>query len=140
MTQHRLFAAVAALGVIVAGFFLVRSLDDDLVYYLFTSEAVAVRDEFPDGRPFRLAGIVETGSIVELGAGVSEFTVSDGAVAVDVRLERTPPPLFGNNSPVVLSGAWDGDRFVADDALIRHDESYDVPETGNYPSAGTGES
>jgi len=134
-TGRRVFLAVAALGVLVAGFFLIRSLDDDLVYYMYTSEAVAVRDQFADGREFRLAGFVETGSIVELGAGVSEFTVTDGAADVDVRLERTPPPLFGDDSPVVLSGSWEGDRFVATDALIRHDENYQTPTSGNYPGA-----
>jgi cytochrome c-type biogenesis protein CcmE len=129
----RLVAIVAAAGIAVAGFFLVRSLDDDLVYYLFVDEAVDQRDEFADGRAFRLAGIVVPGSIVDQGGGVSEFSVTDGGATVDVRLTRTPPPLFDDDVPVLLAGAWEGDTFVATDALIRHDEGYEAPSTGNFP-------
>ena len=130
--SSRLFAVAALAGVAVAGMFLARSLDEDLVYYLYVSEAVAMRDEFPDGRDFRLAGIVEPDSLTELGGGVSEFVVGDGAATAPVRLTRTPPPLFAEDVPVVLVGSWNGDTFVATDALIRHEESYEAPDEGNF--------
>jgi cytochrome c-type biogenesis protein CcmE len=132
----RLFALVAIAGVAVAGFFLARSLDDDLVYYLYVSEAVAVKEDFADGRDFRLAGIVEPGSLADLGGGVSEFVVGDGAASTPVRLTRTPPPLFDEDVPVVLVGSWEGDVFVATDALIRHEESYEAPDEGNFDEGG----
>lgn len=137
MIPPKVFALVAIVGIAAAGFFLVRSLDDDLVYYMYVSEATAVRADFPDGQAFRLAGFVEPGSIEDLGGGVSEFRVGDGAEVVEVRLTRTPPPLFGEDAPVVLSGAWNGDVFVATDALIRHDEGYEAPEAGNFESTSS---
>lgn len=131
--RHRWFLVVSALGVAVAAFFLVRSLDDDLVYYLYTSEAVSRRADFPDGRRFRLAGIVQPGSLVTAEEGM-EFTVGDGAAAVPVRLTATAPPLFREDVPVLLEGAWQGEVFVADEALVRHESGYEAPATGNAPS------
>ena len=135
--SHKLFALAAVVGVAVAGFFMVRSLDQDLVYYLTTSEAVAERSDFADGRAFKMSGLVVPGTIVELGGGVSEFEISDGGATVDVRLTRTPPPLFDDDVPVLLSGSWEGDVFVSTEALIRHDEGYEAPSEGNYEDVET---
>ena len=130
--QHKAFVVAAALGVAVAGFFLVRSLGSDLVYYLTVDEAMTNRADFPDGAPFKVSGLVVPGSLVALDGGVSEFQIGDGAEAIPVRLTRTPPPLFDEDVPVLLSGAWQGDVFLADEALIRHDEGYEAPAEGNY--------
>lgn len=132
MTGHRLFAVTAVAGIAVAAFFMIRSLDDDLVYYLTTTEAVQNRADFADGRAFKVSGLVVSGSITELGGGRSEFRITDGGETVDILLTGTPPPLFDDDVPVLLSGAWEGDRFVADEALIRHDEGYEAPESGSY--------
>lgn len=133
MSGNRLFAITALVGIAVATFFLIRSLDDDLVYYMTTGEAVENRADFPDGRAFKISGLVVSGSIDELGGGRSEFQITDGGSVVNVLLTRTPPPLFDDDVPVLLSGAWGGDVFVADEALVRHDETYgETPSTGNY--------
>lgn len=131
--RHRWFLVVSAVGVAVASFFLVRSLDDDLIYYLYTSEAVSRRADFPDGRRFRLAGIVEPGSLVTVEVGM-EFAVGDGSATVPVRLTSAPPPLFREDVPVLLEGTWQREVFVADEALIRHESEYEAPATGNAPS------
>lgn len=133
MTPSRWIAVGAMLGVIVAGFFLVRTLDDDLVYFLTPSEAVADRVSFPDGRTFRLSGVVVSGSVVSQDAAKTTFDVSDGGSTVPVLLINSPPPLFDEDVPVLLSGAWMRNVFVAEDALIRHDETYSAPSTGNFP-------
>lgn len=135
--SHKLFALVALLGIAVAGFFMVRSLDDDLVYFLTATEAVTQRAEFPDGRPFKVSGLVVPGTIVEMGGGESTFAITDGGETVDIRLTRTPPPLFDDDVPVLLSGSWEGEVFVAYEALIRHDEGYEAPTEGNYPDGET---
>jgi cytochrome c-type biogenesis protein CcmE len=134
---HKLFALVAVAGIAVAGFFMVRSLDGDLVYFLTASEAVTNREDFPDGSPFKVSGLVVPGTIVELGGGNSEFSITDGGATIDIRLTRTPPPLFDDDVPVLLSGTWNGDVFVAYEALIRHDEGYEAPPIGEYPDEGS---
>ena len=104
-------------------------LGDNLTYYLYPTEAIEQRAEFPDGESFRLAGTVVLGSLTEEGEDLL-FEVSDGGERIAVRLVDIPPPLFDDTVPVLLDGAWEGDTYVATNALIRHDENYVVPEEG----------
>ena len=84
----------------------------------------------PSNRP----GLVVAGSITE-DEGVLRFEVTDGAETIPVVLTSTPPALFADDVPVLLEGSWSGDSFSSDNALIRHDENYEVPEEGGgYPT------
>lgn len=110
----------------------VIGLNSNLTYYLYPTEAHDQRADFPDGERFRLAGIVVSGTISGTAPEI-EFEVTDGGAVVSVFLTGTPPPLFSDEVPVLLEGSWAGDKFMADDAIIRHSENYEVPEEGNYP-------
>jgi cytochrome c-type biogenesis protein CcmE len=135
---YRWFVLPAVAGILVAGFYLVRSLSGDLVYYLTTSEAVERREEFPDGERFRLIGIVVPGTYDSDGR-VHSFEITDGATTVPIVLTRTPPPLFQEDVAVLLDGFWEGDRFSSDQALLRHEEDYQAPEvTAPDDSPGDG--
>jgi cytochrome c-type biogenesis protein CcmE len=105
------------------------SLNENLTYYLYPTQAYDLRDDFPDGERFRLAGLVVEGSLDESGEEL-EFVVTDGGAEVPVVLTGAPPPLFDEGVPVLVEGAWSGDVFLADSALIRHDENYEIPEEG----------
>lgn len=131
---HRRFVLLGIAGVIalVVGL-TVSSLGDNLTYYLYPTEAVAQKADFPDGERFRLAGTVVAGTMVETEDEVS-FDVTDGGATLAVVLTGIPPALLAEEVPVLLEGAWSGDRFLADNVLIAHDENYEVPEEGNYPS------
>ena len=117
-------AAVAAVVVTL----IVINLGGSLTYYLTPSEAVDRRTEFPDGDRFRLGGLVVVGSLDDLGA-VKVFDVTDGAETITVRLQGVAPPLFAEDVGVVVEGAWSGDEFDADLALVHHDENYQPPST-----------
>lgn len=117
-------AAVAAVVVTL----IVINLGGSLTYYLTPSEAVDRRIEFPDGDRFRLGGLVVVGSLDDLGA-VKVFDVTDGAETITVRLRGVVPPLFAEDVGVVVEGAWSGDDFAADVALVHHDENYQPPST-----------
>jgi cytochrome c-type biogenesis protein CcmE len=121
------FVVPALLGIVVATFFLVQSASGDFEYYRYTSEVD--RTQFADGVRFRLAGTVVPGTITET-VEASVFQISDGLETVDVRLLNTPPPLFNAEVEVLLEGAFQGDVFVADDAVIRHEAEYEAPPTG----------
>jgi cytochrome c-type biogenesis protein CcmE len=111
------------------------SLSSNLTYYLYPTEALDQRSEFPDGERFRLAGMVVEGTLEDTGEHL-EFMVTDGGAVVTVALTGTPPPLFAEGVPVLVEGAWSGEVFAADAALIRHDENYEVPEEGGaFPEA-----
>ena len=128
--NHRRFVLFGAMGVVALVVVLVvTNLSSGLTYYLYPSEAVEQRTEFADGTRFRLAGQVVEGSVTEAGA-VTSFAVSDGGATIAVDLDGPVPPLFADGVPVLVEGAWSGDRFQADEALIRHDENYSVPEEG----------
>lgn len=128
--SHRRFILAGAFGVVALVIALiVTNLSSGLTYYLYPSEAIAQRGDFPDGTRFRLAGDVVEGSIVETGDELS-FVVSDGIDEVTVDMDGRVPPLFADGVPVLVEGAWLADRFAADEAVIRHDENYSVPEEG----------
>lgn len=135
MIGHRWFLVPAVIGIAVASVFLVRAAGDASVYYLYASEAVDSRAEFGDDQRFRIAGTVVPGSIVE-GSGESTFEITDGRATVPIRLVAVPPPLFDEDVEVLLEGAWSGEWFVADEALIRHEAEYEAPPTGNAPGTG----
>jgi cytochrome c-type biogenesis protein CcmE len=130
--QFVLFGIAGVIALVVA--ITVAGLNDNLTYYLYPNEAVAQRDEFPDGERFRLAGQVVAGSVTESGDDMT-FSVTDGSGTVEVVLVNPPPPLFSDGVPVLLEGYWSGDFFNAERALIRHDENYEVPSEGNYEEA-----
>lgn len=137
MRDYRWFLLPALAGIAVAGFFLVRSLSGDLVYYLTTSEAVERQADFPDGERFRLIGIVIPGTYESDGVRHT-FDVGDGATTIAVTLTRTPPPLFQEDVAVLLDGHWEGERYVADQALLRHEEDYEAPEVTAPDEAASG--
>jgi cytochrome c-type biogenesis protein CcmE len=130
--QFVLFGIAGVIALVVA--ITVAGLNDNLTYYLYPNEAVAQRDDFPDGERFRLAGQVVAGSVAESGEDLT-FSVTDGSATVEVVLVNTPPPLFSDEVPVLLEGYWSADLFTAERALIRHDENYEVPSEGNYEDA-----
>jgi cytochrome c-type biogenesis protein CcmE len=132
--SHRRFVYLGIGGVIALVVALtVSNLNENLTYYLYPSEAVDQRTDFPDGERFRLAGTVVAGSVIE-GESTTSFDVTDGGSEIAVVLSGGKPSLFGEEVPLLLEGSWSGDAFEADSALIRHDENYEVPDEGGaYP-------
>lgn len=121
---HKSFIIPAVGLVLLAlGYITFGGLNDNLVYYLTPTEAVERRVDFPDGERFRLGGLVERGSIVEVGGGVS-FVVVDDGYSIEVGYSGAPPQLFRDNIGVVVEGSWAGDQFGADTLIIKHDEEY----------------
>lgn len=128
--EHRslvLFGIGGIIALIVA--MSVVSLDNNLTYYLYPTEAISQKADFPDGEVFRLAGRVVEGSVEEDGSDIL-FSVTDGGDTIAVRLIDTPPPLFDDTVPVLLDGSWSGNIYVATRALIQHDENYEIPDEG----------
>lgn len=127
--QFVLFGIAGVIALVIG--ITVTGLNDNLTYYLYPNEAVAQRAHFPDGERFRLAGEVVAGSVDQEEDGLS-FEVTDGSATIPVSLSGTPPALFNEEVPVLLEGSWSGEVFMADEALIRHDENYETPSEGNY--------
>jgi len=113
-------AALACAGVVVWMFTLLR---DNVEYLEPVSEAVTDR---ADGKT-RVGGSVVPNTIVEGAAGGVRFDLTEGGAVMHVQFDGSPPDLFEECAPVVVRGEWDGDRFLAEQLLIRHGEEYEPP-------------
>jgi cytochrome c-type biogenesis protein CcmE len=112
--------AVAAIVALV-----LNAFQSNLVFFYSPSQVVA--KEVPDGRTFRLGGMVEDGSVKREGVMVN-FVVTDTVQKVPVRFEGILPDLFKEGKGVVAQGKVEGGTFIAKEVLAKHDENYMPPE------------
>ena len=77
---------------------------------------------------FRLGGMVAADSFRrEPGSMEAHFSVDDGDAQLPVSYTGILPDLFRENQAVVGTGRMQGDTFVAEQVLAKHDETY-VPK------------
>ena len=129
--HQRLILVIAALAALVAAVLLAMwGLRDQAAYFLTPADIAAGTAE--EGRAFRLGGMVEAGSVQHLPDGVTvRFRVTDGVAITPVTYRGIVPDLFREGSGVVADGRMQGQTFVADTILAKHDERYMPPELGN---------
>jgi cytochrome c-type biogenesis protein CcmE len=102
------------------------ALKSNIVFF-FTPTQIAA-NEAPQGRAFRVGGMVETGSVVRDGLEV-RFRVTDTVKTIPVIYRGTLPDLFREGKGVVAQGKVSSDGvFKADEVLAKHDENYMPPE------------
>ena len=118
---------VAALGIAAA---LVLSAFQKNLVFFFTPSQVAAH-EAPQGRSFRIGGMVVPGSLKREGVNV-EFTVTDTAKSMRVTYRGQLPDLFREGKGVVAQGQLGADgMFRANEVLAKHDENYMPPEAAD---------
>jgi len=122
---------VAAVGTFsVAVILVLFAFQKNLVFFFTPSQVMA--HEAPQGRPFRVGGMVTTGSLKRLADGVSvQFSVTDTAQTMNVVYKGVLPDLFKEGKGVVVEGALQGEAFVASQVLAKHDENYMPPEAAD---------
>ena len=118
---------LGAVGVAVA--LVLNAFNSNLVFFYSPTQVAA--KEAPQGRTFRIGGLVETGTVAREGVTV-RFTVTDMVKAVPVRYEGVLPDLFKEGKGVVAQGQLGPDGvFVAREVLAKHDENYMPPEAAD---------
>jgi cytochrome c-type biogenesis protein CcmE len=128
--RHRRFAWIAAgvavLGVAVA--LVLNAFQSNLVFFFSPSQVAA--NEAPQGRPFRIGGMVEAGSLQRVPNTLEvKFVVTDMAQRVPVVYSGLLPDLFKEGKGVVAQGSLGADgMFHASEILAKHDENYMPPE------------
>ncbi|HZQ74861.1 MAG TPA: cytochrome c maturation protein CcmE [Burkholderiales bacterium] len=128
--RHKRIAAilfgVVALGIATA--LVLSAFNRNLVFFFTPSQVVA--HEAPQGRTFRIGGLVEKGSVKRQADGVSvAFVVTDTAKSIDVLYKGSLPDLFREGKGVVAQGQLGPDGvFRASEVLAKHDENYMPPE------------
>ena len=129
--RHKRIAAitvgVVALGVATA--LVLKAFDQNLVFFFTPSQVAA--NEAPQGRTFRIGGMVEKGSVKRDGVEV-RFVVTDTAKAIPVVYRGALPDLFREGKGVVAQGQLGADGvFRAREVLAKHDENYMPPEAAH---------
>jgi cytochrome c-type biogenesis protein CcmE len=128
--RHRRFAWIGA-GVVllgVAAALVLNAFQSNLVFF-FTPSQVAAK-EAPQGRTFRVGGLVEDKSLQREKDGLTvRFNVTDTAKTIPVVYTGILPDLFKEGKGVVAQGQIGPDGvFRASEVLAKHDENYMPPE------------
>ncbi len=112
----------------VAAVLVLNAFQSNLVFF-FTPTQVA-NGEVPQGRSFRIGGMVESGSLTREGDGLTvHFIVTDMAKRVPVMFKGILPDLFKEGKGAVAQGQLGADgTFIASEVLAKHDENYMPPE------------
>jgi cytochrome c-type biogenesis protein CcmE len=129
--RHRRFAWIAAglavLGIAVA--LVLNAFQSNLVF--FFSPTDVVENKAPQGRTFRIGGLVEEKSVRREGVTV-RFNVTDTAKTIPVVYTGILPDLFKEGKGVVAQGKLGPDgTFTASEVLAKHDENYMPPEAAD---------
>jgi cytochrome c-type biogenesis protein CcmE len=128
--HKRLLAIVGGLAALGAATALVLMAFQENLVFFFTPSQVAAR-EAPQGRIFRIGGMVEKGSVKRDGVEV-RFVVTDTAKNLPVVYRGALPDLFREGKGVVAQGTLGADGvFQAREVLAKHDENYMPPEAAH---------
>ena len=131
-------AGLAVLGVAAA--LVLNAFQSNLVFF-FTPSQVAAK-EAPQGRPFRIGGMVVAGSLArEPNTLTVRFAVTDTAQTIPVVYTGLLPDLFREGKGVVAQGSLGPDgTFRASEVLAKHDENYMPPEAADALNKAQGKS
>jgi cytochrome c-type biogenesis protein CcmE len=126
-TRHKRLAIAAGVVLVVgaAVTLILNAFNSNLVFFFSPSQIVS--KEAPEGRTFRLGGMVVEGSVKRTGVAV-DFAVTDTAQTVPVKFEGILPDLFKEGKGVVAQGKLENGVFMAKEVLAKHDENYMPPE------------
>ena len=118
-------AGLATLGVAAA--LVLNAFQSNLVFFFTPSQVVA--KEAPQSRPFRIGGLVESGSLARDPNSLTvQFRVTDTAQTIPVTYTGLLPDLFKEGKGVVAQGTLGSDgAFHATEVLAKHDENYMPP-------------
>jgi len=120
-----ILGGLAALGIAAA--MVLNAFRSNLVFF-YTPTQIAAK-EAPQGRPFRVGGLVESGSLSrEPNTLTVHFRVTDTAQTIPVIYTGLLPDLFKEGKGVVAQGTLGSDGvFHANEVLAKHDENYMPP-------------
>ncbi len=130
--QKRLMFIVAGLaGVGLAAALVLNALKSNVSLY-FTPTQV-MNKEAPQGRSFRIGGLVEAGSVQREKDGLTvNFVITDMVKSMPVIYKGILPDLFKEGKGVVAQGKMEADGIMhADEVLAKHDENYMPPEAAD---------
>jgi len=125
--QKRIALIVGGLASLaIAAGLVLNALDSNIALYVTPSEIAAGKS--PQGKAFRIGGMVKEGSIKRQDMTV-RFIVTDTVKEIPVAYTGILPDLFRDGKGAVVQGRLGSDGvFVATEVLAKHDENYMPPE------------
>ncbi|NBS94561.1 MAG: cytochrome c maturation protein CcmE [Betaproteobacteria bacterium] len=130
LNKSRQIRLLWILGLVIAVsatvYSVLRVFNDNLVLFYTPTQ---LKESPPPGRNYRLGGMVEMGSLVRTGDGLSmRFRVTDQNNVLSVTYTGITPDLFKEGKGVVAQGRLEDGIFVATEILAKHDENYMPPK------------
>ena len=126
--KSRIFFLVVTLisaGIVI--FIILRSLEENVVYFLSPTE-IYNKTNIAFDKKIRIGGLVKMNSISKNEISIS-FIITDLKKEIIVSYEGIVPNLFSEGKGVIAEGKLkDKKYFIASKILAKHDENYMPPE------------
>ena len=126
--KSRIFflSSILLIAVLIV-FFALRSLKDNVVYFLSPTE-IHNKSDISFNKKIRVGGLVKEGSISKEG-NIVNFIITDLKNEIFVSYSGLIPNLFSEGKGVVAEGKLNDKKyFIASKILAKHDENYMPPE------------
>ena len=121
-----LFVFLLLASIILSSFLVLKSLEENVVYFLSPTEIKNLAD-LENGK-IRVGGMVKDQSIL-INTNLITFIITDFKNEINVSYSGLVPNLFEEGKGVVVEGFLkDRSFFIADKILAKHDENYMPPE------------
>ena len=121
-----LFISLFLVSVILSIFLVLKSLEENVVYFLSPTEIKNLSEI--ENKKIRIGGMVKNQSII-INSDKVIFIVTDFKNEINVSYSGSVPNLFEEGKGVVAEGFLKDRSFlVADKILAKHDENYMPPE------------
>ena len=121
-----LFISLLLISVILSLFLILKSLEENVVYFLSPTEIKNLTEI--KNKKIRIGGMVKEGSIVIDSENI-KFVVTDLKNEINVIYFGQVPNLFAEGKGVVAEGFLKDKSFlIAEKILAKHDENYMPPE------------
>ena len=121
-----LFVSTILLILILTVFLVLKSLEENVVYFQSPSEIKSLTEL--TNNKIRVGGMVKKNSI-SMNSSEVNFVITDFKNEINVTYSGAVPNLFEEEKGVVAEGFLNDKKFlVADKILAKHDENYMPPE------------
>jgi len=121
------FLAIALISAGIVIFIILRSLEENVVYF-FSPTEIYNKTNIAFDKKIRIGGLVKMNSISKDEISIS-FIITDLKKEIIVSYEGIVPNLFSEGKGVIAEGKLkDKKYFIANKILAKHDENYMPPE------------
>ena len=121
-----LFISLLLVSVILSIFLILKSLEEDVVYFFSPTEIKSLTEI--KNKKIRIGGMVKENSIVIDSENIN-FIITDFKNEINISYSVSVPNVFEEGKGVVAEGFLKDQSFlIAEKILAKHDENYMPPE------------